>query len=215
MALQQSIRNRRARAHGAARWRFVTACAAFALAGAFASCANGGSDAGGPGDDAGTGAEVTATREDSGNGLGTDDALTSDSDSSVGSPRDSSAQATDTGTAPAGDGSMQDTATGSDDGSMQDSGSPVDSSSPVDGASPVDSGGGGTDAGGPQDAGSCGGWPLWVAGTTAQQVQNMGERYTCIQPGWCDQSGTSAILAWEPGVGSDWQAAWQDSGPCP
>jgi hypothetical protein len=46
-------------------------------------------------------------------------------------------------------------------------------------------------------------------------VQNLGERYTCIQPGWCDQSGTSAVLAWEPGVGSAWQQAWKDSGACP
>jgi hypothetical protein len=239
MSLQQSGRNRRTGGEGAARWRRVVACAALALGAALASCANGGSDAEGPGDGAATGAETMPAGEDSGSGLGARDATSPDEDTgevdgSVGTlPRDSEAadseaadseaadseatdsEATDSGTAPPPvDGATLD---GSKyvDGSMQDAGAPVDASPPVDAKPPADTGGGGTDASGAHDAGSCGGWPPWVEGTTAQQVQNMGERYTCIQPGWCDQTGTSAVLAWEPGVGSDWQAAWQDSGPCP
>jgi hypothetical protein len=213
MALQQFARNRHTRGDVAARWLFVAACGAFALGGALASCATGGLGVDGPGDDSGTGGDVTPTSEDSGKGIGNEDATRSGVDagaldSSGGPPPgDSSLEATDAGPPPPVDGSTQ-------DASSPIEASPVDASSPVDVAPPVDTGGG-TDASGTEDAGSCGGWPAWFAGTTAQQVQNLGERYTCIQPGWCDQSGTSAVLAWEPGVGSAWQQAWKDSGPCP
>jgi len=61
---------------------------------------------------------------------------------------------------------------------------------------------------------SCGGVPAWVSGTTAQEVQNGGSKYKCLVPGWCDQTGVSAVDAWEPGVGSAWSQAWSLEGPC-
>jgi hypothetical protein len=188
-------------------------CGAFALGDAFTGCATGGQDAYGPAEDSGTGTDVTPKGEDSGKAIGGEDATSPGEDS--GAP--------DSGGTPPGDSSLETTDAGTPpqvDGSTEDASSPLDASSPVDASSPLDVAahadtGGGPDASGTVDAGSCGGWPAWFAGTTAQQVQNLGERYTCIQPGWCDQSGTSAVLAWEPGVGSDWQGAWKDSGPCP
>jgi hypothetical protein len=65
----------------------------------------------------------------------------------------------------------------------------------------------GADAG---SSGSCGGIPAWFAGTTATQVQNKGETYACLVPGWC----SSGASAYEPGVGWAWQTAWKDSGAC-
>jgi len=237
MALQQSARNRRTRGD-AARWLLVAACGASLLGGALASCANGGPGADGPGEDSGTGADVTQAGQDSGRRIGGEDATspgldTGAPDGGVGPPpTDSSLEATDAvtvdGAPPVETGGGTD-ASGTDASGIDASGidaSGIDASgtdasgtdaSGTD-ASGTDASGtdaSGTDASGTQDAATCGGWPQWFAGTTAQQVQHLGERYTCIQPGWCDQSGTSAVLAWEPGVGSDWQAAWKDSGPCP
>jgi hypothetical protein len=63
-------------------------------------------------------------------------------------------------------------------------------------------------------SGTCAGIPAWVEGTTASVVTNLGEKYTCITPGWCSLVGTSAVLAYEPGTGSAWQEAWKDDGPC-
>jgi len=63
-------------------------------------------------------------------------------------------------------------------------------------------------------SGICAGIPAWVEGTTASVVTNLGEKYTCITPGWCSLVGTSAVLAYEPGTGSAWQEAWTDDGPC-
>jgi len=234
MALQQSARNRHTRGDVAARWWLVAACGVLGLGGTLASCATGGPGADVPGQDSGSGADVTPASKEAGGGVDTGGVL-----DSSGGPRDASPEGSDDdGTPTPDDGSTQDTSSSDDtsapldasppdasplDASSVDA-SPVDASpldaspldaSPLDATPPVDTGSG-TDAGG-NDASTtgCGGWPQWFAGTTAQQVQNKGRRYTCIQPGWCDQSGTSAVLAWEPGVGSAWQQAWQDSGPCP
>jgi hypothetical protein len=95
-----------------------------------------------------------------------------------------------------------------------DAATPIDSNAPDTNAPDTAAPDTGTTGNDGSTSASCDGLPQWIAGTTAQEVQNMGEKYTCIQPGWCDQSGTSAVLAWEPGTGSSWQEAWEDSGPC-
>jgi hypothetical protein len=238
MALQQSARNRHTRGDVAWRWWFVAASGVLALGGVLASCATGGPGADVPGQDSGGGADVVSAHDDARKGNGDDDTGSGEDAGALdsgGGLRDASLDATDEGTLPPDDGSTQDESSSGDaspldaqdaspveaapiDATPVDS-SPVDSS-PVDVTPPVDTGGGtdanGTDATGTQDSSTtCGGLPEWFAGTTAQQVQHKGKRYTCIQPGWCDQSGTSAVLAWEPGVGSAWQQAWMDSGACP
>jgi hypothetical protein len=123
-----------------------------------------------------------------------------------------------------GSGSIPDATTSTD----RDAAFAVDStapSNPHDSAAPIDSAGPDTnvpDTAAPdtgttaKDSGSasCDGLPQWVSGTTASEVQNLGEKYTCIVEGWCSLTGSSAVLAYEPGTGSAWQEAWEDSGPC-
>ncbi len=61
---------------------------------------------------------------------------------------------------------------------------------------------------------ACVGVPQWTSGTSAPVVQNLGEKYTCIQAGWCEESGSNADYYYAPGTGMDWQQAWADDGPC-
>jgi hypothetical protein len=219
MALPHSARSLRTREGAAGRLLCVVACGAFALGGALASCATGVDDSGGSGD-SGLSAHVTQAGEDGAAeaGGGGDDATipgedAGDPDGGVNAPLDSSSteepdsssEMPDTWAPPPLDASTRDSAADA---------APIVDASPVDAALPHDAGGGGIDASGSQDAGNCGGLPVWFAGTMAQEVQNGGERYTCKVPGWCDQTGVSAVDAWEPGVGTDWQDAWTDSGPC-
>ena len=71
---------------------------------------------------------------------------------------------------------------------------------------------------GPEDAGAgvaCDGLAEWSAGTTAPEVKHFGEKYTCLVEGWCCQSSSAGVAAYEPGKGWAWTQAWQDSGPCP
>jgi chitinase len=75
----------------------------------------------------------------------------------------------------------------------------------------------GADAGGATDAGgvACDGLKEWFAGTTDQKVKHFGEEYTCLVAGWCSESSSTGVSAYEPGKGWAWTDAWQDSGPCP
>ncbi len=64
------------------------------------------------------------------------------------------------------------------------------------------------------DTGSCAGLPQYVAGTsyiTGQDVQNVGNKYSCDIAGWCS---SDAAWAYEPGVGQYWQTAWSLTGSC-
>ena len=54
----------------------------------------------------------------------------------------------------------------------------------------------------------------YLAGTVysaGDLVANLGRKYRCDIAGWCS---SSADWAYEPGVGSSWQAAWTDTGVC-
>lgn len=56
--------------------------------------------------------------------------------------------------------------------------------------------------------------PQYVPGTNyvaGDTVQNIGNRYVCVITGWC---GSTAAWAYEPGVGSDWDSAWDYLGVC-
>ena len=55
--------------------------------------------------------------------------------------------------------------------------------------------------------------PIYIAGASYSQnaqVQNVGNQYNCLVPGWC--SGSAQYYA--PGVGLAWQQAWSLVGPC-
>ncbi len=65
-----------------------------------------------------------------------------------------------------------------------------------------------------QAALSCTTTPAYVAYAayqTGSVVKNNNTLYQCVIPGWC----SSAPIAYEPGVGSAWQQAWNSLGPCP
>ncbi|WP_103867140.1 T9SS type A sorting domain-containing protein [Aquimarina sp. I32.4] len=62
--------------------------------------------------------------------------------------------------------------------------------------------------------GSCSGLPQYAAGTSYnrnQEVQNIGEKFTCDVPGWCS---SSVGWAYAPGTGTYWQYAWSKTGTC-
>ena len=61
---------------------------------------------------------------------------------------------------------------------------------------------------------ACAGLPAWFPGTTALTVRNQGEKYTCLVEGWCSESNSAGVAAYEPGTGWAWTTAWQDAGPC-
>jgi hypothetical protein len=132
-------------------------------------------------------------------------------DPDSGSPSSSDDSGTPGSMADANPGTERDSALATDSSvsNLHDSAAPIDSGGP-DTAAP-DTGTSSDDSG---VTPACGGIPQWVAGTTAQEVQNMSEKYSCIQPGWCDLGGVAGIDAYEPGVGYAWTQAWQDSGPC-
>lgn len=61
--------------------------------------------------------------------------------------------------------------------------------------------------------GSCKTLPNYNEGNTyalGDIVVNQDNQYSCQIPGWC----SSAAWAYEPGVGTDWQSAWQHEGGC-
>jgi hypothetical protein len=115
-----------------------------------------------------------------------------------------------------------DTSTGDDDDDDDDAtvtGDDDDDASPPPGdddddddASPPP---GDDDDASPPPTGNCSGLTEWTAGTTAQEVQHHGQKYRCLVPGWCSQTGSAAIAAYEPGTGSAWTQAWQSEGSCP
>lgn len=54
----------------------------------------------------------------------------------------------------------------------------------------------------------------YVAGSTyatGQEVENDGTKYECKIGGWCS---STSVWAYEPGVGSYWEQAWVEVGPC-